>query len=269
MVLFCQMDVTGRTESDPAAETLARNILDYVSGWKPAAEPAGPLRRRSGRQEPPGEGRRVRRLVRGRQALARPGPDRRARRRARSWPPTRRPSPSGSRRAATCWPSDSTRRTSTPLPPKVDDEEGRAHRRLLRAVRRGLAAGGRRAGRRPQPRPAGAAAGDRRGRRSSATACWPRPTTANVVFCQLVPWQFDYSKEQHNLKRTFRRASFLLTRLLGNMGVEGATPVLARFSSPVDAAKAGEALAGRPVPRPARRMGRPVPVLPLVMPRQH
>jgi len=36
MVLFCQMDVTGRTETDPAAETLARNILRYVSVWKPA-----------------------------------------------------------------------------------------------------------------------------------------------------------------------------------------------------------------------------------------
>jgi len=36
MVLLCQMDVTGRTDSDPAAETLARNILTYVSAWKPA-----------------------------------------------------------------------------------------------------------------------------------------------------------------------------------------------------------------------------------------
>ncbi len=36
MVLFCQMDVTGRTEADPAAERLARNIINYVSDWKPA-----------------------------------------------------------------------------------------------------------------------------------------------------------------------------------------------------------------------------------------
>ena len=36
MVLFCQMDVTGRTEADPAAETLARNLLQYVADWKPA-----------------------------------------------------------------------------------------------------------------------------------------------------------------------------------------------------------------------------------------
>ena len=36
MVLFCQMDVTGRTESDPAAEALVANILQYASAWKPA-----------------------------------------------------------------------------------------------------------------------------------------------------------------------------------------------------------------------------------------
>ena len=36
MILFCQMDVTGRTEDDPAAKSLAANILRYVSGWQPA-----------------------------------------------------------------------------------------------------------------------------------------------------------------------------------------------------------------------------------------
>src|SRR5262249_52890695 len=49
MVLFCQLDVTGRTEGDPAADRLARNILGYVSAWKPkprrqvvyAGDPAG------------------------------------------------------------------------------------------------------------------------------------------------------------------------------------------------------------------------------------
>jgi hypothetical protein len=62
---------------------------------------------------------------------------------------------------------------------------------------------------------------------------------ANVVFCQLTPWHFDYEK-QYNLKRTFRRASFLVSRLLANMGVSGTTPVLARFSSPVGSSEANE-----------------------------
>ena len=57
---------------------------------------------------------------------------------------------------------------------------------------------------------------------------------ANVVFCQLAPWQFDGSR-QPNLKKTFRRSSFLVMRLLANMGVAGLTPVISRFRTPVNA----------------------------------
>src|SRR5262249_40856262 len=35
MVLFCQMDATGRTEGDPAADALSRNLIGYVSKWRP------------------------------------------------------------------------------------------------------------------------------------------------------------------------------------------------------------------------------------------
>ncbi len=49
MMLFCQMDVSGRTEIDPAADRLVRNMLGYVENWKPqpsskalyAGDPAG------------------------------------------------------------------------------------------------------------------------------------------------------------------------------------------------------------------------------------
>jgi hypothetical protein len=54
---------------------------------------------------------------------------------------------------------------------------------------------------------------------------------SHVVFCQLVPWQFDGSR-QMNLKRTHRRVSFLVSRLLANLGVAGATPLLPRFQQP-------------------------------------
>ena len=59
-----------------------------------------------------------------------------------------------------------------------------------------------------------------------------------VVFCQLPPESVDPAlgradAEQHNLKRTYRRTCFLITRLLGNMGVAGTTPLLTRFSTPV------------------------------------
>jgi hypothetical protein len=59
---------------------------------------------------------------------------------------------------------------------------------------------------------------------------------ANVVFCQLVPWQFN-SKKPMNLKRTFRRASALVTRLAANLGAAGSTPLLSRFRNPVEASR--------------------------------
>jgi hypothetical protein len=58
----------------------------------------------------------------------------------------------------------------------------------------------------------------------------------SFVICQLAPWQFDGSK-QANLKRTQRRLSFLVSRLLGNMGVASSTPLLDRFHRPLDTAK--------------------------------
>jgi hypothetical protein len=59
---------------------------------------------------------------------------------------------------------------------------------------------------------------------------------ANLVFCQLVPWQFDYEK-QYNLKRTYRRVSFAVVRLLANAGIAAPTPILPRFAAPVVASK--------------------------------
>ncbi|MGC8989253.1 MAG: sugar-binding domain-containing protein, partial [Verrucomicrobiia bacterium] len=37
VVVFCQMDVTGRTEIEPAADMLAANLIQYLSAWKPSA----------------------------------------------------------------------------------------------------------------------------------------------------------------------------------------------------------------------------------------
>jgi hypothetical protein len=54
-----------------------------------------------------------------------------------------------------------------------------------------------------------------------------------TVFCQLVPWQFD-GRRQMNLKRTHRRVSFLVSRMLANLGVAGSTPLLTRFQHPPD-----------------------------------
>ena len=46
------------------------------------------------------------------------------------------------------------------------------------------------------------------------------------------PWFFT-CMEQYNVRKTYRRSSFLVSRLLANMGVAGSTPLLSRFSTPV------------------------------------
>src|SRR6185503_4530736 len=81
-VVFCQLDVTGRTESDPAAARLAANLLDYLSGPPPA--PASPSNRvllaGGGPGAPRGGGLRGGRFRR-RGARPEPGAGRRPRRR--------------------------------------------------------------------------------------------------------------------------------------------------------------------------------------------
>ncbi len=52
----------------------------------------------------------------------------------------------------------------------------------------------------------------------------------NVIVCQLTPDRFVYGAEQRNVKRTFRRTSFLVSRLLANMGAASDTPLLEQFS---------------------------------------
>ncbi len=47
------------------------------------------------------------------------------------------------------------------------------------------------------------------------------------------PWFFRWPTEQQNLRKTFRRSSFLVTRLLANMGVRGQTPLLSRLATPI------------------------------------
>jgi hypothetical protein len=55
------------------------------------------------------------------------------------------------------------------------------------------------------------------------------------------PWFFTWRAEQQNLRKTARRTSLLVTRLLANMGVRGQTPLLARLATPASG------VAGEPV----------------------
>ncbi len=235
MILFCQMDVTGRTESDPVAETLTRNILQHVSDWKPApgraavyiGDPTGKRHLESagfilasydgGKISPeqllvvgPGGGRE---LSQNKTAIA-------------DWLKA-----GGNllgigldqQNADTLLPIQVTFNKAEHI---SDFFEPNSVNSLLRGI-------------------GPADLHNRDPRELSLVTSGATPIgdgvlatskNDNIVFCQIVPWQFDPTK-QSNLKRTYRRASFAVTRLLSNLGVASTSPILARFNTPVDAAK--------------------------------
>jgi hypothetical protein len=239
VVLFCQLDVTGRTETDPAADLLARNLIHYALGWKPApnrrviyvgdpggarhlasagiavAEFAGGVASDEVLVVGPGGGKILARDIeflnsdweRGSYMLAIGLDEAEANAFLRS----------GIRMKSTEHISTGFDRFGPPaflagIGPA--DVHIREPRELPLIVDVGLPAAG------------AAVIGD---------GVLARVGGMNAIFCQLVPWQFDYTK-QYNLKRTYRRVSFLVSRLLANMGVQGTTPILDRLSAPVAAA---------------------------------
>lgn len=231
MVLFCQADVTGRTEPDPAAETLATNILRYASAWKPgprrqvvyAGEAAGRKHLEAAGFSPseytkdklddghvlivgPGGGKQlagdataigrwvadgVGRVL----ALGLEQAD------ARAFLPFSGKTESGEHIAAYFEPPPAHSRLAGVGPADVHNRDPQEVPLVTDAV--GVVGNG----------------------------VLARTVSSNVVFCQLLPWQFD-PKKSMNQKRTFRRVSFLVSRLAANLGAVGETPVLARFASP-------------------------------------
>jgi hypothetical protein len=71
---------------------------------------------------------------------------------------------------------------------------------------------------------------------AATTAASDRNLVKNVDFASgLSSYYFNHGPEQFNLRRTFVRTSFAVSRLLGNLGVAGSTPLLDRFADPVGA----------------------------------
>jgi len=243
IVIFCQMDVTGRTEPDPAADRLARNILDYTCLWKPspgrkvlyAGDPAGKSHlAKAGFAAAAYEGGK---LAADQVLVVGPG--------------------GGAKLAASAadvssWLNDGGRMLAIGLDQRDVAAIGSLKVTMKKAEhisayfepfgsRSPLAGVGPADVHNRDPRQLSLVTGGARtiagdGVLAAADGAAAAPSQENVVFCQLVPWEFDYSR-QYDVKRTFRRASFTLTRLLANMRVDGTTPVLARFSSPVAAAR--------------------------------
>lgn len=243
LVLFCQMDVTGRTEADPAAETLFANIFRYVDGWRPApprtalyaGEPKGlEWLHASGVAASVFQGQ----FPGANQALIV----------ARGGAPALTPAAAGV--------ADWVKAGGAVLGIGLEQAESdvllpgqvtiRATEHIAasftspgtNSLLRGLAAADVH-NRDPRPLPlvvSGAATlGD-----------GVLAATGNVVFMQMPPWDFETSPQRFNQRRTFGRASFATARLLGNLGITSATPLLERFQKPCAPAEAApDTTAGR------------------------
>jgi len=218
MVLFCQLDVTGRTESDPTAETLLRNILQYVSNWKPvprrkavyAGEPAGktylesigvPVRPYDGAPLSNDEV-----LVLG------PGGGQAFAKHARALDNFLK---SGGNLLAIGLGQDDVTALS-PIKVIMRTAEHIASFFEPFGVSSLLAGIGPADVHNRDPRELSLVAA---GAEVIGDGVLAKVETANVVFIQMPPWQFAGS-QQSNLRRTFRRSSVLVDRLLANMGVD-------------------------------------------------
>jgi hypothetical protein len=234
MVLFCQMDVTGRTEDEPAADALNRNLLRYVSAWKPS-----PRRKAlyvgdsAGKAHLEAAGLSAGAYAQDQLAadgvlIVGPGGGKKL---------------EGDAAAIGKWLKDGGRVLALgldeadaaflPFPIKMKKEEYIAAYFEAPGAASPLAGVGSADVLNRDPRDLPLVSG---GAAAVGGGVLANAESDNVVFCQLVPWQFDPTKRM-NLKRTFRSSSRLVTRLAANLGAAGTTPILARFHSPVDASK--------------------------------
>jgi hypothetical protein len=235
MLLFCQLDVTGRTEDEPAAEVISRNIIQYVMDWNATpvrtASYVGDL---SGRNHLESAGMSLGNFTTDKlsadQALI--------------------VGPGGGEKlacdavAVSKWLSDGGHVLAVGL----DEAEASAFLPSKIKTRKAehIAAFFRPAGKDSLFAGIGPADVHNRDPRELAlisngatvlgNGILAKSDNANVVFCQFVPWQFEAAKSM-NQKRTFRRASYLVSRLAANMRIALSTPILARFQSRVNVAK--------------------------------
>ncbi len=237
MVLFCQMDVTGRTESDPTAERLTRNILEYVSAWKaapsrevlyvgnpagkkhlelsgitPGAYQGGKLSTGSilvvgsgGGKELASHNTDIADFVKAGGRVLAVGLDEQE---ANAFLPLK-VSTINAEHLSTFF--DSFGKDSLLAGVSPADVHNRAPRTMP------LVSGG------------ATVFGD---------GVLAKAQSANVIFCQFAPYdvyneQSALSKDEFNVRKTYRRSSFMMTRLLANLGGTGSTPILERFHKPV------------------------------------
>jgi beta-galactosidase len=238
MILFCQMDVTARTEQDPAAEILARNILRYVDAWRPiprraavyVGEAAGlAWLTACGIEAAPLNDK----LPANNQVLV--------------------VGPGASRQLAALGAvlTDWIKTGGKTIALGLDQTEANAllpNQVTMKSAEHIAAWFSPFSGQSPLAGIAPADVHNRDPRKLPLIIGGATPygdgvlaVTNNLVFFQLPPFQVStslgvLSSNTFNLRRTFGRTSFAASRLLGNAGVSGSTPLLDRFSEPVNAA---------------------------------
>jgi len=241
MVLFCQMDVTERTETEPAAEILISNIIEYVSKWKPsprrqalyAGEPKGMAHLKATGFRPSsyngGE------LKSDQVLIAGPGSENNTAHKDS----VRAALKAGGHLLAIGLNQEDI---DALLPFRVSIDQAEHINAFFDppGMNSLLTGVGPVDVHNRDPRTIPLVSG---GATIIGNGVLAVSRQANVVFCQLVPWKFEY-QSNYGLKRTFRRTSFLVTRLLGNLGVSSETPLLSRLSRPVEDNKSGRWLQG-------------------------
>jgi beta-galactosidase/beta-glucuronidase len=230
VVLFCQADVTARTEADPAAAALARNLIRYAAAWKPrprrtalyAGDPAGRRHLAAAGLAPAPYTKAA--LTPDRVLVVGPGGGREL---ARDAAAVGRWLRAGGHLLAV---GLDGAEAGTFLPFRIDTKRGEHIAAYFEPPGRHSPLAG--VGpaevhnRDPRVLPLVSAGAERVG-----DGVLARAAHANVVFCQLAPWQFE-PRGPMNVRRTFRRTAVLVSRLAGNLGAAAATPVLERFRQP-------------------------------------
>lgn len=229
MVLFCQLDVTGRTETDPVAEAVARRCSDYVQSWKPSSrrtvvyvgEEAGRAHLQACGITPQpfgGELSPDQVLV-----VGSGGAEKLDSARLVPWL-------KGGGRVVTIGLADQD--LNNVLPFKVTTKQAEH----ISAWFEPFGAASPLAGLSPAEvhnRDPGPAPLVTEGANIIGDGILATSRDGNVVMCQIVPWRF--AGPQLNHRKTFRRTSVLLSRILAGMGASGDTPLLERFHDGVSA----------------------------------
>jgi hypothetical protein len=229
LVLFCQLDVSGRTHQDPAAELLALNLLRYVATWKPRpSHQAVYVGDPAGKRHLEAAGFAVRDYIKGKlngNNVLIVGPGGGAKLAVAEVPTFLQ---AGGRILALGL-DQAEAQSFLPVVVTMKKEEHIAAYFEPAGVGHPLAGISPAEVHNRDPRTIPLVTGGKAvpvGNGVLATV-----DLGAVVFCQLLPWQFEH-KTQMNLRRTFRRTSCLLTRLMGNLDVAATTPVLERFRTP-------------------------------------